>query len=71
MLLVQSTLRVLHVTRHGLENNPCSADGCEEGPWNGAERVKVAAIDDPASQVDGDGSGGRLYEREVPEEHFS
>jgi len=63
MLLVQSTLRVLHVTRHGLEYNPYPTDGCEEGPWNGAERVKVAAIDNPASQVDGDSSDGCLYKR--------
>lgn len=63
MLLVQRALRVLHITRHSLKDDPCSTDGCEEGPWNGAERVEVAAIDDPANQIDGDGSDGRLYER--------
>lgn len=63
MLLVQCALRVLHITRHGLEDNPCSTDGCEEGPWNGAERVEVAAIDNPANQIDEDGSDRRLYKR--------
>ena len=63
MLLMQRALRVLHITRHGLENDPCSTDGCEEGPWNGAERVEIAAVDDPANQINGDGSDGRLYER--------
>ena len=63
MLLVQCALRVLHITSHGLENDPCSTDGCEEGPLNGAERVEIAAIDDPADQVNGDGSDDRLYKR--------
>ena len=63
MLLVQRALRMLHITRCGLENDPCSTDGCEEGSWNGAERVDIAAIDDPANEVDEDGSDGRLYKR--------
>ncbi len=57
---MQCALRVLHITRTGLENDPCSTDGCEEGPWNGAERVEVAAIDDPGNQIDRDGSDGQL-----------
>jgi hypothetical protein len=63
MFLVRCALRVLHITRHSVDNDPNSTDGCEEGPWNGAERVEIAAIDDPANQVKGDGSDGRLYER--------
>lgn len=69
MLLVQYALRMLHVTRQGLEDDPCSTDGCEEGPRNGAQRVEVAAIDDPAKQVDGDGSDGCLYKRYFRQEH--
>lgn len=63
MLVVQCALRVLHITLHGLENDPCSTDGCEERPWNGAERMEITAIDDPANQVNGDDSDGRVYER--------
>ena len=53
---------MLHITRRGLENNPCSTDGSEEGPWNGGERVEVSAIDDPANRIYGDGSESRLGE---------
>ena len=63
MLLMQRALRVLHITCRGLEDDPCSTNGREEGPWNGAERVEVAAIDDPADQIDGEGGDGRLYEK--------
>lgn len=52
VLLVQCALRVLHITCHSLEDNPCSTDGCEEGSWNRTERVEVAAIDDPADHID-------------------
>ena len=47
---------MVHTTLHGLLDEPCSADGCEEGPRNGSERVDIAAIDDPAKQIDGDSS---------------
>lgn len=62
MFLVQCALCVLHITRRGLDNNPCSTDGSKEGPWNGAERVEVAAIDNPANRVYGDGGESRLDE---------
>ena len=62
MFLVQCALSVFHITHHGLEDDPCSTDVSEEGPWNRAERMKVAAIDDPAKHIDGDSSQGRLYE---------
>lgn len=62
MLPVQCALRVLHITSHGLENDPCSTDGCKEGPWNRAERVEMATIDDPATKVNGHDSDDRLYE---------
>lgn len=54
---------MLHITCHGLEDNPCSTDGCEEGPWNGVERVEKATIDDPGNRIDGDGNHSRLYKR--------
>ena len=63
MFLVQCALRVLHITRHGLEDDPCSTYGRKEGPWDGVKRVEVAAIDDPAKQINGKGSDDRLYER--------
>ena len=56
---------MLHITHHGLEDDPCSTDGCEEGPWNRAERVEVATVDNPAKQIDEDSSEGRLYEQRV------
>jgi hypothetical protein len=63
MLLVQCALRVLHITRHDLEDDPCSTYGCKEGPWNGVKRVEVVTIDDPAKQINEEGSDDRLYER--------
>ena len=52
VFLMQQALRVLNIARHGLEDNPYSTDGCEEGPRNGAERVEIAAVDDPAEQIE-------------------
>ena len=66
MFLVQCSLRVFHITLHGLEDDPGSTEGCQEGPWNGAKRVEVAAIDDPANGIDGERGDSCLYEREVP-----
>lgn len=63
MLLLQYALRVLHITLHSLEDNPCLTDGCEEGPWKGAQGLEVAATDDPTNHIYGDGSDSRLYER--------
>ena len=54
---------MLHVTCHGFEDNPCSTDRCEEGSWNRAERMEVAAIDNPAKQVDRDDNDSCLYKR--------
>ena len=69
VLFVQRALRVLHVTLCRLDDDPCSADGCKKWPWNGVERVKVAAVNDPANQIDGDGSHCCLYEGQAFKEH--
>lgn len=63
MPLVQSALGVLHVAGGCLEDNPYSTDGGEEGPRNGAERVEIAAIDDPACKINCQGSDRCLYKR--------
>ena len=54
---------MLNITRHGPEDNPYSTNGCEEGARNGAEGVEVAAIDDPAEQIERENSDGYLYAR--------
>lgn len=66
MLSVQCALRVLHITSHGFENDPCSTDECKEGPWDGAERVEKATLGDSADQLNGHGSDDRLYKGQVP-----
>lgn len=70
MLLVQRTLRVLHITLHGFEDDPHPTNGCKERPWNGMERVKIAAINDPADEIECNSCEERLYCRQVPEKHY-
>ena len=61
---------MLHIAGHGLEDNPYSTDGREKGPWNGAERMKIAAIDNPAHLIERDDNENCLYQRQVANEHF-
>ena len=70
VFFVQFALRVLHVTLHGLVDDPCPADGCEKWPRNRSERVDMAAIYDPAKQIDGDSSEGNFYKRHTPAEPY-
>lgn len=52
MLPVQIALRMLHISGPSLVYDPYSTERCEEGSRNGVERVKEAAVDDPAGQIE-------------------
>lgn len=64
VFFVECALCVLHITRYGPKDDPCSADGCKERSWNRTKRVKEAAVEDPADQVGGCGTKEGLYKSE-------
>lgn len=69
VLFVQVTLSVLHVPVPSLVNNPCSTEGCEEGPRDGAERVKEAAVNDPPCKIDDSSNHSSLHGEYAHEGH--
>ena len=57
---------MFHVSLRRLEDDPCSTDGCQKRPWYSMERVKIAAVDDPASQVGNESSYDYLQKHHHP-----
>lgn len=51
ILLMETSLRLFHVSAGYLEHVPCSADSGQPWPWYFAQGVKRSGIDDPYNPI--------------------
>lgn len=56
ILLMETPLRLFHVTPDDLQHVPCSADGSQPWPRHFAQRVKGSGIDDPYNPIQNKGT---------------